>query len=192
MEEHKGTTDVETWTNIFESERKKRNTITIQEFEKFIPMFNEELLAQFSPMEVERVTALYQQRFDMFSGITVVDTTGKVMFELPPSLMTPGTWNAFTKSEGTLANDYIGALDMKSPINASDAEIVGHMITAIEKSVDKDKVAEYFRNRLRIETSYSVFDRQEDSLKDQNTVEAQSTSEESDEPRITIDTEGMF
>lgn len=176
------------WTETIDKEEQKRNTVTLQEFEPFFPIYNEDLLSSTNPRQLEKIISLFRYRFNLYKNITVTDSLGKILFEIPPAFISSKLWNETKEGSESLGARYLAALEFKNPINGVDIPVIKDMISAVENSKDKELIMKYFYERLRIESEYS------DVYLGANSNVQSSQQEEpvEDNNRISINTDDMF
>ena len=182
---------IKQWSSVIDKAEEKRNTVTLQEFEPFFPIYNEELLANTNPRHLEKILALFQYRFNLYKNITVTDSMGKILFEIPPSFISCKLWNETKEGYDSLGARYLSALEVKNPINGSDIPVLKDIVNAIEHAKDKNTIIDYFKERLRIENEYAdVYNLKKSQT---NVSDIDTPSEEGEEDnRININTDDLF
>lgn len=189
--EHIDEETIKQWSATIDKEEEKRNTITLQEFEPFFPIYNEELLSNTNPRHLEKVLALFRFRFNLYKNITVTDSMGKILFEIPPSFISCKLWNETKEGKDSLGARYLSALEVKNPINGSDVPVLKDIVNAIDHSKDPNTILNYFKERLRIENEYSDVYNLKKSQTDISDTEEITEENESDN-RININTDDLF
>lgn len=143
---------LDNWCNIIDKEEERRNTITQQEFEIILPLYKKELLDELDSNTINKMISYFQVRFNMYKKITVVDSLGKTIIELSPSLLSPDLWNTVTNVD--LGDAYRKAIEQETPFNVDDIDIIRQMSKSIEASKNMDRIKEFFLNRVIIEKEY--------------------------------------
>lgn len=177
---------LDNWCNQIDKEETRRNTITQQEFEIILPLYKKELLEELDSNTINKMISYFQVRFNMYKKITVVDSLGKIIIELSPSLLSPDLWNTVTEID--LGDAYRKAIEQETPFNVDDVDIIQQMSKSIEASKNTDRIKEFFLNRVVIEKEYFNLDIDVTNHPDGEKI----SPEENTEIDFKTNTDGMF
>lgn len=168
-----------------------RNRITEQEFvsNEFYILFSEEELSRTDGLKIQNISDRFTARFSQFDPITVVNSTGEVIFELAPAVISPSTWNSV--NDKNLGFVYKAALEKSNPIMRHDLEVKDEMETAIVDSIDPRKFEKWIEFKRRVESQYSNVFKNNEEVVSEN-LEETDVIDESNKTKLTLDTSKLF
>ena len=116
---------------------KKRNTMTIGEFEEFKPLFKRDMLERMSVDEQMDLMHKYQERVSLMIPVYVVDYSGELLFTLPPVQKTIKTINEVDPSKTLLLNAFV-TLNSNNTFKTERTREVNREVKSLVLSADMD------------------------------------------------------
>lgn len=131
------------WDKTLTDVLRKKNIMTVIEFEKFLPLFKKD-----TPIDdtYNKLCVEYQKRVSLFHPIVIVDTSGKELFKLSNMFHSVDTFNGNTSAilsikafANALSRDYVfDAQKEKTTI-----DIIKKFVEVQDKDRIKQSVEEY-------------------------------------------------
>lgn len=154
----------------------KRNRITIGDFQKFVSLFNKEQSSKMSKDEINKLSAEFSRKFDLYNPIFVVDHNDIVLFEIP---------QMFMPIESVDIN-HVNAVDkFRSDINSDIPKYVSEGVDTLLLALLKSQ-----RSVRRDDKSYDDYIK-EVSLRYKQTVEDFNNKKNGINPAIVIENKNI-
>jgi hypothetical protein len=137
-----------------------RNTITLSEFLRFIPLFKKAGVQQVGEEEYKRLSEEWMQRISLYDKVTVVSNmsqSGIVILELPPIFTQVSEINVIGEEVARIADYFADVLTRDTRFNGERGQALDFMTKAVNaaqlKSIQSkaEGIREYINIRSKIE-----------------------------------------
>lgn len=130
---------------------KSKNTLTVEEFKEFYPLFKKDQLEQMDEQQRAELSDRYAERIDLFTEVNIVQQTETGEFEtvmtLPPMFTRTSVVNE-TSIDGVNPVDFYSTAmkDDKNPVSQLPEKATLYMSSTLNKALieNKDKYKEEF------------------------------------------------
>lgn len=118
-----------------------KNRLTLEKFDEFSILYNTKWADYASEGEMDVIASKYRYTVDIYSPVTVVDSTDTVLFVLPPMFSRSPALNEGTDRSSELTNRFDKALSSNHLLR-DDKERALFLMSGVMEHVQKQRTAE--------------------------------------------------